>query len=416
MPQANTMTLVGINPLSLLERLARKLVLKSLASLKYGQLNISEGNQVWTFGTHKDQEPHATIRIERACMWDRVAFGGTVGAAESYMDSDWSSDNLVDVVRIFCGNREMMSGFEGGLALLKWPFLQAYHALRRDTIAGSRKNISAHYDLGNDFFAAWLDPSMTYSSGIFPSSDASMLSASILKIQTLCDKLHLKPTDHLLEIGSGWGALAFFAASNFGCKVTTVTISQNQYNFVRSEAKKLGLQDKIDVQFLDYRNITGSFDKIVSVEMIEAVGHHYFDTFFEKVSKLLKPDGLAVIQAITIRDQYYEEAIRNVDFIQRYIFPGSTIPSIARMMESVKDATDMTLEGLEDFTPHYAKTLEKWREAFWKSEGSLKTMGCSESMMRMWDFYFAYCQGGFTEHVIGVVQMVLSKPKFKQKS
>ena len=207
--------------------------------------------------------------------------------------------------------------------------------------------------------------------------------------------------------------MAFFAASNYGCKVTTVTISQNQYNFVRSEAKRLGLDDRIEVVFSDYRKITGTFDKIVSIEMIEAVGHHFLDIFFAKVSSLLKPNGLAAIQAITIRDQYYKEALRSVDFIQRYIFPGSTIPSIARMMDAVRDSTDMSLDDLEDYTPHYARTIHKWRESFWKSESSLRTMGCSESMLRMWDYYFAYCEGGFSEHVIGVVQMVFTKPKFR---
>jgi cyclopropane-fatty-acyl-phospholipid synthase len=284
-----------------------------------------------------------------------------------------------------------MNGMEGGLALLKWPALKLYHFMRKDTIEGARKNISAHYDLGNDFFSEWLDPSMCYSSGIFPNKDSTMLSASLNKIQTLCKKLQLKSSDHLLEIGSGWGAMAIFAASNYGCKVTTVTISLNQYNFVRAEIKRLKLEDKITVVFSDYRKISGQFDKIVSIEMIEAVGHHYLNTYFEKVSHLLKPNGCAAIQAITIRDQFYDNAIRNVDFIQRYIFPGSTIPSIARMMESVRDVTDMTVESLEDYTPHYAQTIHTWRSNFWKSEAKLKSLGCSEQMLRMWDYYFAYC-------------------------
>ena len=412
---ANTSTIqtTTSKPATVLERISRTLILKSLSSLSYGQIKISEGVELTTFGTSRPGEPKATIVIKSPRMWERIVFGGTLGAAESYMDGDWSADHLVDVIRIFCGNRETMSGMDGGLALIKWPILKAYHLLRRDTVAGAKKNIAAHYDLGDDFFATWLDPTMTYSCGIFPSANATMHSASLHKIQTLCEKLVLKPTDHLLEIGTGWGAFALFAAANYGCKVTTTTISKNQFQHVRAEVQKLNLSHLIDVQFCDYRNLTGTYDKIISVEMIEAVGHSYFDTYFAKVSRLLKPDGLAAIQAITIRDQFYDNAVKNVDFIQRYIFPGSTIPSIARMLDCVRDNTDMTLENLEDYTPHYARTIHAWREKFWQEEQTLRTLGCSDAMMRMWDYYFAYCEGGFHEHVIGMVQMVFSKPKYR---
>lgn len=395
------------------ERMAKFLVLKNLASLQYGSLTILDQDESSSFGQGREGQPKAMINILHARAWDRIAFGGTVGAAESYMDGDWSTDDLVAVVQVMCGNRDVMNGLERGLALLKWPALKLYHAMRRDTIAGSRKNISAHYDLGNDFFAAWLDSSMTYSSGIFVTKDVTMLSASLKKIQTLCDKLQLKPSDHLLEIGSGWGSTAFFAAANYGCKVTTVTISKNQFNFVREEVKRLRLEDKIDVVFSDYRNIQGQYDKIVSVEMIEAVGHHYIDVFFSKVSQLLKPDGVAALQAITIRDQFYDDAVRSVDFIQRYIFPGSTIPSVARMMDAVRDATDLKLEGFDDYTPHYAMTINHWRKNFWAAEPRLRALGCKDSMLKMWDFYFAYCEGGFREEVIGVAHLLLTKPRHR---
>ncbi len=401
----------GVRTLRLLESLTRSAIIKSLKGLTYGQLRMTEGDQVWTFGTLREGEPSAVILVKNARTWDRVAFGGTVGAAESYMDGDWSSDNLVDVIRIFCGNRDTMNGMEGGLALLKWPALKLYHFMRRDTIEGAQKNIADHYDLGDEFFKAWLDSSMAYSSGVFPNSESTMLSASIHKIQKLCEKLDLQPTDHLLEIGSGWGAMALHAATNYGCKVTTVTISKNQYDCVQAEVQRLGLENKIEVVFCDYRKITGEFDKIVSIEMIEAVGHEYMDTYFNKVSTLLKPTGRAVIQAITIRDQFYDQAIRNVDFIQRYIFPGSTIPSVTRMMDAVRDSTDMIMEGLEDYTSHYAKTIHNWRDNFWKKESYLKSLGCTDHMLRMWDYYFAYCEGGFSERVIGVVQMTFTKPR-----
>ena len=237
------------------------------------------------------------------------------------------------------------------------------------------------------------------------------MGASLRKIYTLCEKLKLRPEDELLEIGSGWGGLAIFAASNYGCKVTTATISKNQFNHVRSEVRRLKLEHLVTPVFCDYRKLTGKFDKIVSVEMIEAVGHQYFDTYFAKVSDLLKPDGVAAIQAITIRDQAYDYAIRNVDFIQRYIFPGSNIPSVTRMMTSLKDHTDMVLADFEDITDHYCRTLQQWRAAFWRAEPNLRILGMNDGGLRMWDYYFAYCQGGFAEKVIGVCQMVFTKPR-----
>jgi cyclopropane-fatty-acyl-phospholipid synthase len=342
----------------------RALLLKQLAKISYGCLVFSEGSTLTTCGVERAGEPKAMIRVTRDSIWERVVFGGTVGAAESYMDGDWSTDDLVAVIRIFCGNRDVMQGMEGGLALLKWPALKIWHVMRRDTIAQARKNIAAHYDLGNEFFDAWLDPTMAYSCGIFTKEDSTMLGASLRKIYALCEKLDLTASDHLLEIGSGWGALAIFAASNYGCKVTTATISQNQYNHVRSEVERLKLGHLVTPVFCDYRKLTGKYNKIVSVEMIEAVGHNYLDTYFEKISHLLTNDGVAAIQAITIRDQSYENAIRNVDFIQRYIFPGSNIPSVSRMMESVRDYTDMVLTDFDDITEHYSKTLSEWRSAF----------------------------------------------------
>jgi len=392
----------------------RALLLKQLSNIKYGCLVFSEGSTVTTCGTPKDGEPNAMIRVVRDSLWERIVFGGTIGGAESYMDGDWTTDDLVSVIRIFSGNRDVMQGMEGGLALLKWPALKVWQLMRRDTIAQARKNISAHYDLGNDFFDAWLDPTMAYSCGIFTKEDSTMLGASLRKIYALCEKLDLSSKDHLLEIGSGWGALAIFAASNYGCKVTTATISQNQYNHVRSEINRLKLEHLITPVFCDYRKLTGKYNKIVSVEMIEAVGHHYLDTYFGKINELLTPDGVAAIQAITIRDQSYENAIRNVDFIQRYIFPGSNIPSVARMMDAVRDQTDMVLSDFDDITEHYCKTLGEWRAAFWRSEPRLRAMGLNDPTMLMWDFYFAYCEGGFSERVIGVCQYLLTKPQYKK--
>ena len=393
----------------------RSMLISKLSKIRYGMLEISDGSTVTRCGDSRNGEPRATINIVRQSMWERVVFGGSVGAAESYMDGDWTTNDLVAVVRIFCGNREILESLEGGLAVLTWPALKLWHMARRDTIKQARDNISAHYDLGDDFFAAWLDPTMSYSSGIFTNETSTMLGASLRKINALCEKLSLTAGDHLLEIGSGWGALAIYAASNFGCKVTTATISLNQFNHVRGEVQRLGLGHLITPVFCDYRKLQGQFDKVVSVEMIEAVGHHYLDTYFAKVGELLKPEGVAAIQAITIRDQAYDYAIRNVDFIQRYIFPGSNIPSVTRMMESVRDKTDMVMSELEDLTPHYARTLRSWRKAFWRAEPKLRSLGFNDQGLRMWDYYFAYCEGGFSERVIGVCQFVLTKPRYAGK-
>ena len=395
-----------------LARPLRGMLLSKVRQIGYGCLEFREGHTVTICGDARPGEPKAVIRVVRDSIWERVVFGGTVGAAESYMDGDWTTDDLVAVVRIFSGNRDIMQSMEGGFALLRWPALKLWHMARRDTIEQARQNIAAHYDLGNEFFGAWLDSSMTYSCGLFASETSTMLGASLRKIQNLCESLQLSANDHLLEIGSGWGALAIFAASNYGCKVTTATISKNQFNHVRNEVRRHNLDHLITPVFCDYRKLTGQFDKVVSVEMIEAVGHQYLDTYFGKISTLLKPNGLAAIQAITIRDQSYDEAIRNVDFIQRYIFPGSNIPSVSRMMESVKGHTDMVMIGLEDMTPHYAKTLSIWRKNFWNVEGELRRQGLNDYALRMWDYYFAYCQGGFTENVIGVCQFVLAKPRY----
>ncbi len=390
----------------------RAILVGKLSKIRYGTLLITDGEFSMTCGEARQGEPRAAINIVRSSMWERVVFGGSIGAAESYMDGDWTTDDLVAVIRIFCGNREIMENMEGGLAVLTWPALKLWHFARRETIKQARKNIAAHYDLGDDFFAAWLDPTISYSSGIFSTEASTMLGASLRKINSLCEKLSLTPDDHLLEIGSGWGALAIYAASNYGCKVTTATISLNQYNHVRSEVRRLGLENLIIPVFCDYRKLEGQFDKVVSVEMIEAVGHHYLDTYFEKVSHLLKPNGVAAIQAITIRDQAYDYAIRNVDFIQRYIFPGSNIPSVTRMMESVRDKTDMVMSSFEDLTPHYVRTLNTWRKSFWQAEPKLRSMGFNDQGLRMWDYYFAYCEGGFSERVIGVCQFLLTKPKY----
>jgi len=284
------------------------------------------------------------------------------------------------------------------------------HWLNSNTAEGSRKNIAAHYDLGNEMFQLFLDPTMMYSSAMFNNTTDTLQQASELKLKTICDKLDLKPTDHVIEIGTGWGGFSIYAAKNYGCKVTTTTISEQQFQLAKARVEATGLGDKITLLLDDYRHLQGQYDKLVSIEMIEAVGYQFYDTYFSKVNALLKPDGLALIQAITITDQRYESARKSVDFIQRYIFPGSCIPSNTAMLNSITGKTDLRLFDLEDIGPHYATTLRMWRENFFSNISKVRTLGYSEEFIKMWEFYLCYCEGGFEERALGNVHLLLSKP------
>jgi len=340
-----------------------------------------------------------------------AAFGGSIGAGEAYMQGYWTTNDLTDLVRLLVLNREVLDGMETGLARLTVPAQKVLHWLNRNTQEGSRRNIAAHYDLGNDFFKLFLDETMMYSSAIFERPNMSLHEAQVARLAHICRKLDLKPTDHLLEIGTGWGGLALHAAKHFGCRITTTTISREQHALAVERIQATGLSDRITVLLSDYRDLTGQYDKLVSIEMIEAVGHQFFDTYFSKCGALLKPDGMMLLQAITIADQRYEQAKRSVDFIQRYIFPGSCIPSVAAMTDSIARASDLRLFHLEDIGPHYATTLRKWRENFFANIAAVRALGYPESFIRMWEFYLCYCEGGFTERVIGDVHMLLVKPE-----
>jgi len=293
---------------------------------------------------------------------------------------------------------------------------KAWHALRRNTLQGSRKNIAAHYDLGNELFELFLDDTMMYSCGIFEHPQATLQQASIEKLERVCRKLELRPADHLLEIGSGWGGLALHAARHYGCRVTTTTISREQYDRARTRVEQAGLGDRVTVLCQDYRELSGQYDKLVSIEMIEAVGHAYFDTYFEKCSSLLKPDGMMLLQSITIAEQRYAAARRSVDFIQRYIFPGGCLPSVAVISNAVTRKTDMRMLHLEDIGPHYATTLNRWRENFFARLPEVRQQGFSETFIRMWEFYLCYSEGAFLERAISDVQILFAKPSCKLKT
>lgn len=391
-----------------LQSFARKLVLAKLKKLSFGKLNIIENNELFEFGNAA--ELTATITILDSNFYSEIAFGGSIGAGESYMLNDWQADNLTNVVRIMVRNQNVMDTLEGGFEWLSKPLLKLLHWLNRNTQGGSRKNIAAHYDLGNDFFKLWLDPSMMYSAAIFAEDNLSLDVAALTKLKVICEKLDLKPTDHVVEIGTGWGGFAIFAAKNYGCHVTTTTISKQQYELAKTRVLAENLQDKVTVLLNDYRDLTGKFDKLVSIEMVEAVGHHFYDTYFAKCADLLKPNGMALIQAITITDQRFESAKNSVDFIQRYIFPGSNIPSITAMLSSITKVSDLRLFNLEDIGPHYATTLAAWRHNFFNKLQEVRALGYSEAFIKMWEFYLCYCEGGFTERALGDVHLLLVKP------
>ncbi|UHQ55491.1 SAM-dependent methyltransferase [Microbulbifer sp. YPW16] len=395
-------------------QLARRLVLGKLAGIKHGHLVVEEGGEVHRFGEPEQQaEVSARICVQDESTYTHVLFNGTIGSGEAYMQGAWTSPSLVNVIRLMVNNMALLENMDS-----RWSFLQKFalrilHRFNANTRSGSRKNISAHYDLGNDFFKLFLDPTMLYSSAVFPSASASLEDASLNKLERICQKLDLNEHDHLLEIGTGWGGMAVYAARHYGCQVTTTTISREQYEHARAWVEREGLQDRVTLLLKDYRDLDGEYDKLVSIEMIEAVGHKYYKDFFSRCSRLLKEDGLMVMQAITIQDQRYDRYRKQVDFIQRYIFPGGCLPSNQVVADHIADNTDMQIVGLEDITFHYARTLAAWRDAFFERLDEVRRQGFDNRFIRMWDFYLCYCEGGFLERVISTAQFVFAKPRCK---
>ena len=394
-----------------INKLARNIVSHQLAKIHHGQLLITENKKVSVFGTRN--RIRADIKVLNPNFYAYILFGGSIGAAESYMRGDWRSKNLTDVIRLMAVNSAAMDSMEGSYKLLLQPLFKIIHYLNKNTVAGSKKNIVRHYDLSNDFFALFLDTSMMYSSAIYANTKMNLEEAAINKIKIICEKLKLKKTDRLVEIGSGWGGFAIYAAQNYGCHVTTTTISEQQFLYVKNKIKQLKLSKKITLVKKDYRQLTGKYNKLVSIEMIEAVGHHFYDTYFSKIASLLTDDGVALIQAITIRDQRYKAALKSVDFIQKYIFPGSTIPSVTSMQESLTRSTDMTIFDIQDIGSDYARTLNAWKVKFVANKARIKELGFDAEFMRMWFFYFCYCEGGFKEKVISDIHLHLTKPLYR---
>lgn len=405
------------SPSASLDAFCRTALLDKCANLKKGYLEIAEQNgNLWRFGDPACESGiRARLTVRNPRGYARIALGGSIGAGESYVSGDWDCDDLTALVRIFVANRGVLQNLDGGLGKVLRPLDPLFHRMRENSVRGSRENIRAHYDLGNDFFALFLDETMMYSCGIFPSAASSLREASVEKNDRICRKLDLRPGDHLVEIGTGWGGFALHAAKNFGCRVTTTTISQSQYDLARERIKAAGLENRITILFEDYRNLRGSFDKLVSIEMVEAVGLNNLRTYFKKCGDLLKPDGAMLLQAITIQDQYYEEARRSVDFIQKYIFPGSGIPSVSSLVEAAAKSTDMRLFHQEDITAHYPRTLRRWSERLQANQSRITALGYPEHLHRLWQFYFSYCEGGFLERSIGAAQMLFAKPENRKE-
>lgn len=397
--------------LPLLDTLAKTGLHRLLAGLERGRLILEDSGGSQAFGQPAEQAPLvASLRIHDPAAYRDLLFGGSIGAGESYMAGLWSTHDLVKLVRLMALNMPVVARMDDGRSLIHKTSASVFHWLNRNTRAGASRNIAAHYDLGNEFFARMLDAQMMYSSAIFPSADASLEEASVHKLDTLCRKLRLTPNDHLLEIGTGWGGMAVYAAKHYGCRVTTTTLSRAQYEHAKAWIAREGLQHRVSLLLEDYRDLEGAYDKLVSVEMIEAVGHEYYDTYFRRCSALLKPHGIMALQAITIPDQRYQAAKDSVDFIQKYIFPGGSIPSIEVIARHVARQTDMQIVALEDITSHYARTLEAWRGRFLSERDAIKRQGFEDAFLRMWEFYLCYCEGSFRERVISTAQFVLAKP------
>ena len=400
------------------DRFLREQLLGQMAQLKHGRLFLKDACGSIALGEPASTPTDLLVHVEvlDPGFYRAIAMNGSVGAGEAWMDGLWRCDNLVGLIQLLARNRDMMDGMESGLARLGGLAMRGWHALRRNTLAGSRKNIAAHYDLGNDFFELFLSPDLMYSSAIWTAPEDTLEIASERKLERICRKLDLKPTDRVVEIGTGWGGFALYAAKNFGCHVTTTTISREQHALAATRVAEAGMGGHVELLLEDYRDLKGTYDKLVSIEMVEAIGAEYLDTYFEKLGSLLKPDGLALVQAITIEDHRYAVALKSVDFIKRHVFPGSFIPSINALLAAKTRASDLGLVQLEDFGPSYALTLKAWRERFMSRLAAVRAQGFDERFIRMWEFYLAYCEGGFRERSIGVCHLLMAKPGNRRPS
>ncbi|MCW5768753.1 MAG: class I SAM-dependent methyltransferase [Phycisphaeraceae bacterium] len=397
-----------------LERAGQRIVRSTLSRITHGSLTVQDGEDTTVAGDRK-RGPHVTVRIQDPVFYKRVLIEGTAGAAESYIDGEWTCDDLAGLFELLLINRDALESTQSALSRTTARIAGVLNTVRRNSRRGSTRNIRAHYDLSNEFFALWLDPSMLYSAAYFEHADMSLEDAQLAKVDRCCSKLDLAPSDRLLEIGTGWGGAAIRAAEHFGCRVVTTTISDQQFQLATARVRERGLQDRVSVVRLDYRDLEreygrGSFNKILSIEMIEAVGHEYLPRYFQTISRMLTIDGLAVIQGIWIRDQRYDAARRTVDFLKRRIFPGSCLLGLTAVSRAVRDNTDLSLIHMDDMAPHYVRTLQSWNRAFHARVNEIRSLGFDDRFIRMWRYYFEYCEGAFRARHCGDYQFVLAKP------
>ena len=386
----------------------KKIIINKFKKINIGYVEFYDLSNKIEIGEPDDQL-RASVKIKSDEFYVFLGSGGLLGAAEAYALGYWESSDLVKLIQIMIKNKDLMNSFDSGFARLLIPINKLIHYRRRNSLKGSKKNILAHYDLSNDFYKLWLDETMTYSCGIFESKETSLKDASIEKIDRMCRKLKLNEHDTILEIGTGWGSFSIHAAKMYGCNITTTTISDAQFEYAKQKIKEEGLEDKITLLNTDYRLLKGKYDKIVSIEMIEAVGYKNVPLYFKTVSELLNDQGLFAMQGITYNDQNFDIYKKSVDFINKYIFPGSCLIAISQISDIVKNNTDLIFTDLEDITSHYSITLEKWRNNFMSNKDEIKDLGFSDAFIKMWEFYFVYCEAGFSEKNIGDYQFLFSK-------
>ncbi|MFK7759021.1 MAG: class I SAM-dependent methyltransferase [Phycisphaerales bacterium] len=401
----------------LFRQTAKKAVIHRIDQLRKGAITLVDQESELLLGNSSEKSQwHAHIRVLDSRFYSLCVQQGSLGFAQGYLDGYWETDDLTKLLQIFVRDISITHTKPTLTQRVLTPLKRVAHGLKQNTKIGSRKNIAAHYDLGNELFELFLDPTMTYSCGIFEHQDSSLHEASLAKLDRICKKLDLNPSDHVLEIGTGWGSFAIHAAKNYGCRVTTTTISKEQHALASKRVREAGLENQITLLLEDYRDLEGQYDKLVSIEMIEAVGHKFLDTYFGSCSNLLKPDGQMLIQAITMPDQRYQKYLRTVDFIQHFVFPGSCCPSPKAISDSVARATNLRSVHLEDLTPHYPTTLGHWRTKFMESIDTVQALGYPKRFERLWEYYLCYCQAGFNERYIGTVQIMFNKPECRTQS
>ncbi len=396
-------------------RAGRRVLERLLEELKDGCVELIDGPERKLFGeADRPDAPRAAIIVVDRRFYSNVLLGGSIGAGESYARGDWATDDLSTLVRILIRNLELADRLDSGWSRLRRPLDRLRHWSNRNNRSGSRRNISAHYDLGNDFFSLFLDETMSYSCLLFDEPDEELSTAARRKNDLICRKLQLSAGDEVLEIGTGWGGFALHAAGSYGCRVTTTTISQRQFDLATERVAAAGLDDRVTILREDYRELPAKlgrrFDKLVSVEMIEAVGHRFLPRYFRTCGELLKPEGAMLLQAITIADQRYDQYRRSVDFINRYIFPGGCVPSVTAMTRAMTEASPLRLFHMQDISSHYATTLRRWAERLRANRERAGKIGYDEELVRLWDFYFGYCEGAFRERYTGDVQLLLHMP------